>query len=74
MIYKRCLCCGNYFEIKENTKDSEYCSIECMKKFSMCKVCGNYFEISFDNKYHKNDCCSKECFDVIDKKIKINLT
>lgn len=70
MFYKRCLCCGNYFEVEEAKKDYEYCSIECIKKFSRCKVCGTYFEVIFDNKYHNNNFCSKECFDIITKKIK----
>jgi len=69
-LFKRCFCCGNYFEINDENKDSDYCSIECMKKFSRCKVCGNYFEIVINNKYHKNNFCSKECFSAIDKKNK----
>jgi hypothetical protein len=42
--YKRCISCGNYFEITEENEEDIYCSKSCNKEYTMCMVCGNYFE------------------------------
>ncbi|OHD11770.1 MAG: hypothetical protein A2086_12010 [Spirochaetes bacterium GWD1_27_9] len=64
MQYRRCISCGNYFEITEENKEALYCSEDCYSEYFVCLVCGNYFPISEIVKNKKVICC-KECSDKI---------
>lgn len=58
--FKRCECCGNYFEVNENNKDEKYCSEECKAIYFRCSICGDYYKLEdfFDK---ERLICSKEC-------------
>lgn len=67
MIYKRCIGCGNYFELNENSednKDNNYCSPNCYNEFEVCLVCGNYFAKDEIIRTKKMPCC-KKCSEIL---------
>jgi len=66
--YKRCINCGNYFELKENEKDREFCNDSCVTHYERCQACGNYFITTGDTSARLT--CSEECKEVINIKQK----
>jgi len=66
--YKRCINCGNYFEVNENEKDREFCNDNCISNYERCQVCGNYFVSYGESSSHPT--CSEECKVVINIKQK----
>ncbi|HOF00402.1 MAG TPA: hypothetical protein PK385_10600 [Spirochaetota bacterium] len=62
-IYKRCIYCGNYFELAKDEMDREFCNESCVINYERCQVCGNYFVSNEESSSHPT--CSKECKDAI---------
>lgn len=66
--YKRCINCGNYFELNENEKDREFCNDSCVTHYERCQTCGNYFITNGDTS--EPFTCSDGCKEVINIKQK----
>ncbi len=64
MAYKRCLNCGNFFEVDQSDESSNYCSNDCYKEYEVCLVCGNYFEKEEIVRTKKILCC-KKCSEIL---------
>ncbi|MCG8571062.1 MAG: hypothetical protein MJB14_13055 [Spirochaetes bacterium] len=60
--YRRCLCCGKYFEFDKKTgeEEADFCSKECSQHYVMCSVCGKYCE-KIGNEDSSTFVCSEEC-------------
>ena len=58
--YKRCLCCGNFFEASVDNQEAVFCRENCCVDYIRCVVCGKYTE-KMSHMEESTFVCSEEC-------------